>query len=111
MVVCICEVTFSGNYPFLLIPDAVLCIEVKIDQTNKESKTVAPLKEGQIWSLKDKVLEVKRVGKYLVEFLITPKENIPAPQEKIRNGKHLESIQAVERFLQNHKAILEGAGS
>ena len=25
--------------------------------------------------------------------------------------KHLESIQAVERFLQNHKAILEGAGS
>ena len=97
------------NSLFRLTPGEVLFFEVKNERTH--TKTVAPLKEGQVWSLKDKVLEVKRVGKYLVEFLITPKDSKAIGQDRLRVGKHLESIQAVQTFLQTHKAILEGAGS
>lgn len=82
---------------------------MKSDQT-KASKSAIPLKEGQIWGLKDKCLEVKHVGKYLVEFLITPKDGRLPGQDRLRIGKHLESIQAVQRFLMAHKAVLEGAG-
>ncbi len=67
---------------------------------------MAPLKEGQVWTLKDKCVEIKRVGKYLVEFLIIQKEK---RQEHRKAGKRLESIQVVQKFLHAHKAVLEGA--
>ena len=75
-------------------------------ERNQVSETGQPLEKGQVWNLKDKCLEIQRVGKYLVEFLITQKDHKAPSQERIRIGKHLESIQAVQRFLQSHKAIL-----
>jgi len=67
---------------------------------------MAPLEEGQIWLLKDQRLEVKHVGKYLVEFLLTRKEVQKAVQRHIRVAKQLESIKTVLKFLQTHKAVL-----
>ena len=66
----------------------------------------APLEEGQIWLLRDQKLEVKHVGKYLVEFLLTKKEVHRAVQRHIRVAKQLESIRTVLKFLHSHKAVL-----
>ena len=78
-----------------------------MDQVRTYSnKTSAPLAEGQIWVLKDQRLEVKHVGKYLVEFMLTKKQ-IPRPvQRHIRAAKQLESIPTVLKFLHSHKAVL-----
>jgi hypothetical protein len=69
-------------------------------------KVSAPLAEGQIWTFKDQRLEVKHVGKYLVEFMLTRKQ-IPMPvQRHIRASKQLESIPTVLKFLHAQKAVL-----
>ena len=70
------------------------------------NKTLAPLEEGQVWVLKDQKLEVKHVGKYLVEFLLTKKQVQRAVQKHIRVAKQLESIKTVLKFLHSHKAVL-----
>jgi hypothetical protein len=72
-------------------------------ERKEPTPTGPPLEEGQVWTLKDKCLEIRRVGKYLVEFLITQTENGPHHPKK---GKRLESIQVVQKFLQSHQAIL-----
>ena len=66
----------------------------------------AALQEGQIWLWKDQRLEVKHVGKYLVEFLLTKKQVQRAVQRHIRVAKQLESIRTVLKFLHAHKAVL-----
>jgi hypothetical protein len=72
-----------------------------------QNTEVPPLEAGQIWTLKDKCLEIKRVGKYLVELLVTQNERVEkAGKELIRIGRRLESIQSVQKFLQAHKAVL-----
>ena len=49
----------------------------------------APLEKGQIWILKGQQLEVKHVGKHLVEFMLTRKP-LPLPvQRHIRVAKQL----------------------
>ena len=78
-----------------------------MNQIRTHSNRVAPsLEEGQIWLLKDQRLEVKHVGKYLVEFMLTKKQ-IPRPvQRHIRVSKQLESIPTVLKFLHSHRAVL-----
>ncbi len=66
----------------------------------------APLEKGQIWLLKGQQLEVKHVGKHLVEFMLTRKP-MPVPvQRHIRVAKQLESIKTVLKFLRAHRAVL-----
>ena len=74
-------------------------------QHEKTVPPAPPLKEGQVWTLKDKCLEVKRVGKHLVEFLITQEGTTP-PQKHLRLRKQLESIVVVQRFLLANKAVM-----
>src|SRR6185436_14308004 len=76
-------------------------------ERNQSNEPVPSLQAGQIWTLKDKCLEVKRVGKYLVELLITQNERVEkAGEELLRLGRRLESIQSVQKFLQAHNAVL-----
>ena len=84
----------------------MIVIGVKNERTEPNQGGGPPLKEGQVWTLTDKCLEIKRVGKYLVEFLITQKESHAPGQEHIKKGKGLESIEVVKRFLQNQQAVL-----
>ena len=65
-----------------------------------------PLEKGQVWILKDEFLEVKHVGKYLVEFMIRRKQVQMAVRKHIRVAKQIESIKTVLKFLHSHKAVL-----
>jgi hypothetical protein len=74
-------------------------------KSERDDNQTPVLEKGQIWNLADRCVEIKRVGKYLVEFLMT--QTTPTPANSIRPGKRMESIQAVQRFLQLHKAVLK----
>lgn len=63
---------------------------------------MTPLKEGQLWVLENECLEIKHVGKHLVEFLLTKKQ----PTKHGRVYKQMESINTVLKFLQTHHAVL-----
>ena len=76
-------------------------------QATKGQPPVVPLKEGQVWAFDDQLLEIKHVGKYLVESLVRQKDPEANGREHIRIGKHLESIEVVQKFLRAHKAVLE----
>ena len=72
-----------------------------------QNAAAAPLEKGQIWLLKGQQLEVKHVGKHLVEFILTRKP-LPLPVHKhVRVAKQLESIKTVLKFLREHRAVLE----
>ena len=81
---------------------------MKSDRT-QDNRTVPALENGQVWTLKDKCLEIKRVGKYLVEFLITPNEAKADVSKHMRAAKRLESIETVRKFLEAHKAVLHAS--
>ena len=66
---------------------------------------MATLEEGQIWILKGQRLEVRHVGKYLVEIMITGTVQVPI-QRYGRVAKQLESIKTVLKFLHDHQAVL-----
>ena len=71
---------------------------------NKEN--IPSLKEGQVWTLADQCLEIKRVGKHLVEILITRKNPNKPEQKPFRLRKQLESIVTVQNFLRAHNAVI-----
>jgi len=71
---------------------------------------VTPLEEGQIWMMPDRSLEVKRVGKHLVEFRLMKRAEPGAPvSPRPRAASKLESIKTVLAFLKANKAVLEPA--
>ena len=74
---------------------------MKPDLKSQET-LVAPLEKGQIWMLENECLEIKHVGKHLVEFLLTKKQ----PARRARAYKQMESIKTVLTFLQTHHAEL-----
>lgn len=72
----------------------------------QQTASPVPLEKGQVWVLKDEFLEVRHVGKYLVEFMITRKRVEAAVQKHLRVVKQIESIKTVLKFLHSHKAVL-----
>ena len=56
--------------------------------------------------MKDECLAIKHVGRYLVECTITKKPGKRAVQRHARGFKQLLSISEVQKFLQEHKAVL-----
>ncbi|HUR47799.1 MAG TPA: hypothetical protein VMZ27_18080 [Candidatus Saccharimonadales bacterium] len=64
------------------------------------------LENGQIWKLDGKCLEVKHVGKFLVEFILTNRQMEDLGHKRIRTPKQIESIRAVLEFLNTHNAVL-----
>src|SRR5437764_165892 len=84
-----------------------LSVRVIIDSARKTVPVVS-LEKGQIWIMRDQSLEVKHVGKRLVEFkLIKRQESSGPPIRQMRVGTKLESIKTVLEFLKTHKAVLE----
>jgi hypothetical protein len=76
-----------------------------------KSRIAAPetpeLKNGQVWELEDKCLEVKHVGRFLVEFIYTSKQGHEKTGRRLRTPKQIESIRAVLEFLKTHRAVLQ----
>lgn len=67
---------------------------------------IPELKNGQIWELEDKCLEIKHVGRFLVEFIYTSKQGHEKTGRRIRTPKQIESIRTVNEFLKSHRATL-----
>jgi hypothetical protein len=78
---------------------------VSNDRSTK-NRQLGPLAEGQIWKMKDECLAIKHVGRYLVECTITKKPSKRQVQKHARGFKQLLSINEVEKFLHDHKAVL-----
>src|SRR3954471_5882196 len=76
----------------------------------KSRRAAAPkltsLENGQIWKLDGKCLEVKHVGKFLVEFILTNRQMEEQGHKRIRTPKQIESIRTVLEFLNTHNAVL-----
>jgi hypothetical protein len=76
----------------------------------KSRRAAAPkftsLENGQIWKLDGKCLEVKHVGKFLVEFILTNRQMEDQGQKRMRTPKQIESIRTVLEFLNTHNAEL-----
>src|SRR5881392_3946173 len=64
------------------------------------------LENGQIWKLDGKCLEVKHVGKFLVEFILTNRQMEDQGHKRIRTPKQIESIRTVLEFLNTQNAVL-----
>jgi hypothetical protein len=56
--------------------------------------------------MKDECLAIKHVGRYLVECTITKTAGKGQVQKHARGFKQLLSINEVQKFLQDHKAVL-----
>lgn len=56
--------------------------------------------------MRDQSLEVKHVGKLLVEFKLTKRQQPGVPLRQMRVGSKLESIKSVLSFLKANKAVL-----
>src|SRR2546423_15652290 len=86
-------------------PKNRLSVRVIIDSARKTSPVV-PLEKGQIWIMREQSLEVKHVGKLLVEFKLIKRQDSGAPLRQMRVGSKLESIKSVLSFLKANKAVL-----
>src|SRR5258708_6348102 len=71
----------------------------------QQQLAIATLEDGQIWIWNGQQLEVKHVGKYLVEIMITRTVQMPVQRYR-RVAKQLESIKTVVKFLHDHRAVL-----
>jgi hypothetical protein len=67
------------------------------------------LKKGQVWNMQDEQLLIHRMGKHLVEFRILKLGNNPKPQRLTRSS--LETVTAVQNYLQTKQAVLEPAAN
>lgn len=59
-----------------------------------------PLADGQVWRMSEAILRVKMVGKLLVHYKL-------GKPDAIRVSDSVKSIATIEKFLKDHKAVLD----
>jgi hypothetical protein len=78
-----------------------------IDHSAPEARPATVLEKGQVWTMQDRSLEVRHVGKLLVEFTLKKRQEPGSPAKPVRASLKMESIKTVLGFLGANKAVLE----
>ena len=100
--------SFAERTPSWTICQNRLQVRV-IDHSAPSAHPTTVLEKGQIWTMQDRSLEVRHVGKLLVEFTLKKRQEPGAPVKPIRASLKMESIKTVLGFLGANKAVLESA--